>query len=56
MQKAQQAFLDHHLGVGNAGQSMASGDDGWLEGFLAQGQLTEAAPGESLAIHMWGEY
>jgi hypothetical protein len=50
MQKAQQAFLDHHLGVGGVGQSMASGDDGWLEGFLAHGQLAEAARGGSLAL------
>jgi hypothetical protein len=55
MQKAQQAFLDHHLGVGNVGQSMASGDDGWLEGFLAHGQLTGAARGASLALFMLGE-
>jgi hypothetical protein len=48
MQKAQQAFLDHHLGVGSVGQSMASGDDGWLEGFLAHGQLAQAARGRSI--------
>jgi hypothetical protein len=54
MQKAQQAFLDHHLGVGSVGQSMASGDDGWLEGFLAHGHLANAARSGSLALR-WEE-
>jgi hypothetical protein len=55
MQKAQQAFLHHHLGIGSIGHadgmSMASGgasgDDGWLEGFLAHGQMAQAARGGS---------
>jgi hypothetical protein len=60
MQKAQQAFLSGHrigmdIGEGQSNgsssviMSMASGgagaDDGWLEGFLAHGQLAEAARG-----------
>jgi hypothetical protein len=53
MQKAQQAFLHHHLGMGSIGHadgmSMASGgaggDDGWLKGFLAHGQMAQAPRG-----------
>lgn len=55
MQKAQQAFLSHSgIRIGSAGQSMAGGDDGWLEGFLAQGQSTEGAQGESLVYWIGG--
>ena len=41
------------MNQGEGSMSMASGvtgaDDGWLEGFLAHGQMTEAAQGECLS-------
>ena len=57
MEKAQQAFLTRSMS-GNAQQpdllSMASGgarvDDGWLERFLAAGQVANSPQGESLII------
>lgn len=56
MQKAQQAFMSQHLGIarsysqtedqGSISMTVPQGvqrDDGWLEGFLAHGQMTDTA-------------